>query len=457
MTETALWQAVLGDLEVTTSKAHFQTWLKRTNLFQIDHNTAIITVPDIFVRSWMESHYKDRFLQSFQKQGTQVAEVQFQIEGSAPTDAPKQAVAVVERVNDSDEITPPTPQDSGPKLDRTIIPHHTFDTFVVGNNSRLAYNVGLAVAKNPGTLHNPLFIYGGVGLGKTHLMHAIGNEVMANNPKARVRYVSCETFTNDYISAISSKRMDQFKKSYRTVDVLIVDDVQFISNKEGSQEEFFNTFNTLHQSNRQIVIAADRPPKAIPGLEERLSSRLGWGMIADIQSPNLETRTAILKSKCEERHIDVPNDALEYIATQVQSNIRELEGALTRVITYCQMMQMPFSVESTRAALSGLIVPAHKKSHSPDTLLRTVSEYFGVPMDQLISQKRTKDLVYPRQMTMYLFRSILGMSHPNIGREMGGKDHTTIMHGVKKIEAEQLTNPQIRHDITALTDKINSY
>jgi chromosomal replication initiator protein len=285
-------------------------------------------------------------------------------------------------------------------------------------------------------------------------MHAIANEVLKNDSKKRVLYVSCEKFTNDYITSISSRKTDKFKQTYRTLDVLLVDDIQFLANKEGSQEEFFNTFNTLHQSNRQIVIAADRIPKAIPGLEERLSSRFGWGMIVDIQPPNLETRMAILKSKCQEKGVTCPEEAIEYIASQIQSNIRDLEGALNRVIIFCQMSHIPFSLEATRSALSGLIVPAHRKTYSVDTLLSLVAQHFGLGVADLIGKKRNKELVYPRHITMYILREELNMSFPEIGREMGGKDHSTVMHGYNKIIREMDTLPKIPSDIARIKQQL---
>jgi chromosomal replication initiator protein len=313
------------------------------------------------------------------------------------------------------------------------------------------------VAQTPGTLYNPLFIYGGVGMGKTHLMHAIANTMLSANPKTRALYVPCEKFTNDYIGAIYAKKMDKFKETYRTVDLLLVDDVQFIGNKEGSQEEFFNTFNTLHQSNRQIVIAADRVPSAIPGLEERLSSRFGWGMIVDIQPPNLETRVAILGSKCIEKGVTLPDDSLEYIATQIQSNIRDLEGALNRVIIYCQMSHIPFSVEATRSALSGLITPNYtKKPYTVDTVLSVIAQQFGLSVADLLGGKRQKELVYPRHLAMYVLREELGLSFPDIGREMGGKDHTTAMHGHHKIARERDTEPKVARDFATIKQQLSN-
>lgn len=448
MADTTLWKAVLGELEVSTSKANYATWLKPTKLLSVTEEAAIIGVPNIFIKNWLDNNYQDKFLESFEKHGQPVKQVRFEIESITPTEDPVTTEAPVVMMVEQQKSEPSTPE--------TIIRHHTFSTFVEGNHNRLAYTVSQAVANSPGTLYNPLFIYGGVGLGKTHLMHAVANQILKSEPKKKVLYVSCEQFTNDYIQSISTRRMDQFKKTYRTVDLLLVDDVQFLSNKEGSQEEFFNTFNILHQSNRQIVLAADRAPNAIPGLEERLSSRFGWGMTVDIQPPNLETRTAILQSKCKDKRVDFPEDALNYIATQIQSNVRELEGALNRTITYCQMMHVPFSLESTQAALSGLIIPVHRKTYSPDTILRSIAQHFGITHDDLIGKKRTKELVYPRQIAMYILRDQMNLSFPEIGRELGGKDHTTIMHGFNKVTREIPGTPQYQRDIAAIKERIAS-
>lgn len=459
MAHTGLWLAVLGEMEVATSKANFETWLRNAKLQAVTETSATITVPNVFIRGWVETHYKDQFLASFKKHVATIEEVHIQIEGSTPPPQPTKRTEEPETSNvpvyETREPTPPTMahRESSPTH---VVLSQVFETFVEGNNNRLAYTVSKAVATNPGTLYNPLFIYGGVGLGKTHLMHAIANEVLRHDPAKRVLYVSCEKFTNDYIMSISSKNMTKFKQTYRTLDLLLIDDIQFIANKEGSQEEFFNTFNTLHQSNRQIVIAADRVPKAIPGLEERLSSRFGWGMVVDIQPPNLETRLAILKSKCLDRGVTFPEDALEYIASQVQSNIRELEGALNRVIIYCQMSHIPFSFEATRAALSGLIMPVQQRTYSIDTVLSLIGEYFGLNVADLIGKKRNKELVYPRHITMYMLREEMSLSFPEIGREMGGKDHTTVMHGYNKISNEMANSATIQSDLSRLREKLRS-
>lgn len=452
MTDAAVWQAVLGELEISTSKANFQTWLRNTKLLSLNDAVATISVPNIFIRSWLENHYKDQFLASFKKQVPSIETIRFEIEGSEVAPAPE-VVPVYETTNKKPSSKPAS-RELAEELPTTISRGQVFETFVEGNNNRLAYAVSRAVANSPGTLYNPLFIYGGVGLGKTHLMHAIANHVLAQDSAKRVLYVSSEKFTNDYIGSISSKNMTKFKQTYRTLDLLLVDDIQFIATKEGTQEEFFNTFNTLHQSNRQIVIAADRVPKAIPGLEERLSSRFGWGMVVDIQPPNYETRLAILRSKCQEKGLSVPEEALDYIANQVHSNIRELEGALNRFIIYCQMSHVPLSYESARAALSGLITPVQQRTYSMDTVLSLLAEHFGINLADLIGKKRTKELVYPRHVAMYILKEELNMSFPQIGREMGGKDHTTVMHGCNKIIAELPNNTKIQSDVARIKDRL---
>lgn len=350
-----IWRAVLGELEVTTSRANFETWFRNTKLISLTNNVATITAPNIFVLKRLESHYRTEVLAALQKNVDTVTDVIFTIEDNTPKaesqddPLPNEVTVPVAEMTSDNKPNKFSTAPADPGHSHTIVRHQTFATFVEGSHNRLAYNASRAIAKSPGTLYNPLFIYGGVGLGKTHLMHAIANEVLKSDSNKRALYVSSETFTNDYIASIRTKNTAKFKQTYRSVDVLLVDDIQFIANKEGSQEEFFNTFNTLHQSNRQIVLAADRPPTAIPGLEERLSSRFGWGMVADVQPPNLETRIAILQRKSREKGIDLPDAAIEFIATQVQTNIRELEGALNRVIGYCQMSGIPFSLEASKA------------------------------------------------------------------------------------------------------------
>lgn len=454
-----IWSAVLGELEVSTSRANFETWFRNTKLISLTNNVATVTAPNIFVLKRLESHYRNEILDALKKNIEAITDVLFTIENDAPVttnmqDRPAPAEVTVSVAEMVSEQNPNIAFSEDPGHSHTIVRHQTFTTFVEGSHNRLAYNASQAIAKSPGTLYNPLFIYGGVGLGKTHLMHAIANEVLKADSNKRALYVSSETFTNDYIASIRTKNTTKFKQMYRSVDVLLVDDIQFIANKEGSQEEFFNTFNTLHQSNRQIVLAADRPPTAIPGLEERLSSRFGWGMVADVQAPNLETRMAILQRKSREKGVDLPDNAIEYIATQVQTNIRELEGALNRVIGYCQMSHVPFSYEAAKATLSGLYMPTSRRGIAVDTILETVAQHFGLGMADLLGKKRQQNIIYPRHIAMYVMRDLLGMSYPEIGREMGGRDHTTVMHAVNKITSER-SQARVSQDIDAIRERLS--
>ena len=327
---------------------------------------------------------------------------------------------------------------------------YLFDTFVVGPSNRLAHAACQAVTERPASTYNPLFLYGGVGLGKTHLLHAIGHKCQAAD--LEVLYVSSEQFTNDLINAIRSQDTAVFRDKYRTIDVLLIDDIQFIAGKESTQEEFFHTFNTLHSNSKQIVISSDRPPKSMVTLEERLRSRFEWGLIADIQLPDIETRTAILRAKAETQSISVPNEVLDLIARQVQSNIRELEGALNRVTAYAKLTGSPPNIESASVALADLV--ARPSSLTMNEILQVVSNFYNLSMDELVSAGRNKQLVKPRQVAMYLAREELPATFPQIGEALGGRDHTTVMYGVEKISREVEQDDNLRREILALREKL---
>ena len=315
-------------------------------------------------------------------------------------------------------------------------PKYTFETFVVGGSNHFAHAAALAVAQNPAAAYNPLFLYGGVGLGKTHLMHAIGHAVKGNDPSARVMYVTSETFTNELITAIQLDKRLEFRKRYRNVDVLLIDDVQFIAKKQSVQEEFFNTFNTLHNASKQIIISSDRPPKEISSLEERLRSRFEWGLIADIQPPDVETRIAILRNRARLDNLDVDDEIIQFIAEHVVSNIRELEGSLTRVVAYSQLRRRPLTLDLTIEALRDLLPDVKKKEITPQIIKSTVAEYYSIPVESLLSERRDREIVLPRQIAMYLCREVANMSYPQIGTDFGGRDHSTVMHACRKIEKE---------------------
>jgi len=333
---------------------------------------------------------------------------------------------------------------------------YTFDTFVVGNNNKFAHAASLAVAEAPAEAYNPLFIYGGVGLGKTHLMHSIAHFILDDDAKANVLYVSSEKFTNELINSIRDDKNEEFRKKYRSIDVLLVDDIQFIAGKERTQEEFFHTFNTLYEAKKQIIICSDRPPKEIETLEERLRSRFEWGLIADIQAPDFETRVAILRKKAEVENLDLPDDVMQYVANNVKSNIRELEGAVNKILAYSRLL-LPKEItkEMAEAALKDLISPQEDTKITFKLILEIVSEHYNVTPADILSKKRPREIAYPRQIVMYLCRKLTDMSLPKVGEEIGRRDHTTVLHGYEKIKTELVTDMTLKNTIDILTKKIS--
>ena len=341
------------------------------------------------------------------------------------------------------------------EMDTPLNPHYNFGTFVVGEGNKMAHAAAFAVAESPGSLYNPLFIYGGVGLGKTHLMEAIGNHMLQVNPNSRVKYVTSEDFTNDYINAIRNNTTEQLREEYRNLDLLLIDDIQFLANKEGTQLEFFNTFNALHDRKKQIVMTSDRIPNEIPELQDRLVSRFRWGLTVEITPPDLETRIAILRSKVEEDHIDIGNDTLNYIAGQIDTNIRELEGALTKVQAFANLSGERITPSLASQALKGLHRVA-KNEISIATIQKQVADFYNITQGDILGKKRVKQIVMPRQIAMYLSRELTDSSLPKIGNEFGGKDHTTVLHAIDKIEAELKKDTDLQNDITKLKAKLRS-
>jgi chromosomal replication initiator protein len=333
---------------------------------------------------------------------------------------------------------------------------YTFRNFIVGSANRLAHAASLSVAERPGHAYNPLFLYGGVGLGKTHLMHAIGNQVLARFPRKRVVYASSEKFTNDFITSIQQGKIDEFRGRYRRIDLLLIDDIQFIADKERTQEEFFHTFNAIHEDGKQIVLSSDRPPKLITTLEERLRSRFEWGLIADLTAPDLETRIAILRAKAEEQQVHIGSDVLEFIARKVISNIRELEGALNRIVAYANMGGMPLTNELAQAVLSNVLYNPKRRLVTPERIAQAVSEYYSVDLEALRGQKRDRAIVMPRQVAMYLMRAETEVSLLRIGQELGGRDHSTVLHACDKIDRETQENEELRRDLAAVRELIYS-
>ncbi|MBI2588501.1 chromosomal replication initiator protein DnaA [Candidatus Berkelbacteria bacterium] len=444
MNKEEIWQAALGNLGVILSEANFSTWFKDTFIIEMGENTVLVGVPSGFAKEWLEDKYLKEIKESLAKITEKEREVIFKITSIKPP-------SLIKETKDNEKTAV---ADLESETVKTLNQRYTFNNFVVGNSNRLAFAAAQAVAEKPGQAHNPLFIYGGVGLGKTHLAQAIGHKIHLFLPKLKILYVSAELFTNEFVQSISQGKMNEFKKNYRDIDVLLVDDIQFLSQKEGTQQEFFHTFNTLHQKNRQIVMTADRLPKAIPALEERLSSRFGMGMVADIQPPNLEMRVAILRNKCEELDKVIPEEVLDFVAQNVQKNIRDLEGALTRLIAHCELNQQDFSVEVAKGALENILTTTVTKNLSVEKVIKMVCQFFNLPEKDALNTRRHKEIVYPRQIIMYLLREELGLSYPSIGRVLGGKDHTTIMHGCHKIEKEKNKNEKTASEITSLKEQL---
>lgn len=444
MDDKETWQAALGELEVILSKANFTTWFKDTFILEMTDDVIKIGVPNAFTKEWLENKYHPQIFETLKKSKPKLNKVHYEVSSNIPKSKPIISNKPIEK--ETEAI---------PKTCPTLNPRYVFETYIIGNSNRLAAATAQAVATKPGVTYNPLFIYGGVGLGKTHLIHAIGNEILAKNPKKKIIYVSCEKFTNDFVSSISTGKINDFKKIYRDADVLIVDDIQFLSGKEGTQEEFFHTFNALHQTNRQIIITSDRVPKAIPQIEERLSSRFGMGMVADIQPPNIEMREAILQSKCIEKNLDLSQDVLTYIAQNIDSNIRELEGAINRVSSFCQLSGEALTLETTKKALED-IIDSNNSNLTSEKILTVTTEFFNIEIKDLLSPRRNKELVRPRQIVMYLLRHEMNFSYPKIGKELNKKDHTTVIHGVEKIEKEIARNEEIRKELASIKEKLHS-
>ena len=454
MTDTrGLWQAVLGELEVSVSRANFSTWFRHTSIVSNQDGHVIIGVPNIFTKNWLEKKYHGDIKAALQKVSTDVQTIEYKI-GSAP------AAPAPSRPSQREHKAASHVQTSLPTAAPAAKPHnlnekYTFDTFVVGSSNELAYAACQAVAKSPGTKYNPLFIYGGVGLGKTHLMQAVGNEISRHDPSKRIEYVTSESFTNEFLQALQKKNTNAFAEKYRQVDVLIVDDVQFLATKERTVEEFFHTFNALHQANKQIILSSDKPPQSINGLEDRLRSRFASGMTADIQPPDLETRAAILQRKAAAHGLALELDVIDYLARHCQSNIRELEGTLTQLIAYCELRNLQPSVAAATALLGNATANRPRfRTVTPKVVIERTAAYFDLTTSDIIGPRRDKEIVGPRQITMYLMRHDLSLSFPKIGGAVGGRDHTTAMHSVSKIEQQIERDELLRSDVQAIRERL---
>lgn len=444
-----LWQKTLATLETKLSKPSFETWFKSTKPVSYESNTLIVSVPNDFARDWVESRYsviiKETLTALTQKEMAVKFVIPQIVDESLYENTPKPQAAEQTAGNNA------TVEDYTPTA---LNPKYTFDTFVIGAGNRFAHAASLAVAEAPAKSYNPLFIYGGVGLGKTHLMHAIGHYVLEHNPSAKVVYISSEKFTNEFINAIRDNKTVDFRNKYRNIDVLLIDDIQFLAGKEQTQEEFFHTFNALHEESKQIIISSDRPPKEIPTLEDRLRSRFEWGLITDVQPPDYETRIAILRKKAKAEALDIPSEVITHIANKIDTNIRELEGALIRVVAYSSLINRDLSAELAAEALKD-IVPSNKpKQITIAEIQRVTGEHFDVKLEDFKAKKRTKAIAFPRQIAMYLARELTDFSLPKIGDEFGGRDHTTVIHAHDKIANELKTDFTLRQTIEALKEKL---
>ena len=451
MQDSALWQAVLGEIELSVSRGNFVTWFKNTELIRHKDDTAVIGVPNIFVKNQLERKFNELVLGVLAKNG--VSGVEYKIHTGI---APRADL-------DDNTFKTSSPTDDMPQRQSIANVSHsyrqglnekyTFENFVVGSANELAYAACQAIAGKPGTKYNPLFLYGGVGIGKTHLIQAVGNQIAAGRPKARIVYASTEQFVQEFVDAIRFKKnTTDFASFYRSADVLIVDDVQFLAGKERVQEEFFHTFNALHQANKQIIMSSDKPPKDIPTLEDRLKSRFAWGMTIDMQTPDFETRCAILQSKASALGIDLPQNVVEILANRVQNNIRELEGILNQVLAFCEMRGETPTLQIVSAMFeSSSNRPKHLNARQ---IIERTAKHFNVSMEDILGPKRDKDIVVPRQIAMFILRSELHLSFPKIAHELGRKDHTTAIHSVDKIQKEISYDGVIRQYVNELKEKI---
>lgn len=435
-----LWLSSLDIIKTELTEVSFNTWLKTIEPMSINDNRIMLGAPNEFTKSILEARYLTLIQNAVNQVSSKNYDISFLIPGEDVNDNSKE---VTEKVKDSTMIHK-----------SQLNPKYVFDTFVIGNSNRFAHAASLAVAEAPAMAYNPLFIYGGVGLGKTHLMHAIGHYILSQNPKANVEYVSSEKFTNELINSIRDDRNVEFRNKYRNVDVLLIDDIQFIAGKERTQEEFFHTFNALHDANKQIIISSDRTPKEIPTLEDRLRSRFEWGLIADIQAPDLETRIAILRKKAQMENIDVQNDVMVYIATKIKANIRELEGALIRIVAYSSLTNREVTIELAEEALKDILSSTRPKEVNVDYIKEVVSKHLGIKMEDFNSKKRTRTISYPRQIAMYLCRELTELSLPKIGEEFGGRDHTTVIHAYEKIALEIESDLNLRKKVDKLIKEI---
>ena len=455
MTNQQLWQAVLGELELSISRANFTTWFKNTFVASWENERVVVGVPNTFTKTWLEKKYLESIVKIIRNVTQEkIKEIIFKVENCKTVDLSQ---VQTEPATKELEVTiktesPAAATGETPLNTFGLNSRYTFLNFIVGKGNELAHAASQSIIETPGQTYNPLYIYGGAGLGKTHLLQAIGNEFLKKDKK--ILYVTCEKFTNDYIQAVKHGQGKQFNDQYRNTDLLLVDDIQFLSGKEGTQEAFFHTFNTLHQNNKQVVLSSDRPPKAISSLESRLQSRFEWGMLVDISQPDLETRIAILEAKCREKELILAKESVNYIATVVHNNIRELEGALNRIIAYQNFHNEEAGLDKLKQMLGGISTSFQGKAVTPKQLILAVAEYFDLAIEDITGKSRRKELVEPRQIVMYLMREELKTSYPTIGQELGKRDHTTAMHAYGKVSKNLEKDEKLRQDLLNIKQKV---
>jgi chromosomal replication initiator protein len=464
-----LWQTVLGELQARLPKSSFENWLRNTALIDFADDVAVISAPNTFTVSTLQGRFATQVESALSSVIGRPVRAEFTIAGTAGdravADRELRASEAPAEPRPRRQPEPPKPRrqeppraasqlELAPTPNHGLNPRYIYEHYVVGSSNRFAHAASLSVAEHPGGMYNPFFIYGGVGLGKTHLLHAIGHRALELRPELQVAYVSSEKFTNDVINGIRSQRMDDFRARYRTIDILMIDDIQFIAGKESTQEEFFHTFNTLHQSGKQVIISSDKPPKAIAGLEERLRSRFEGGLSADVQLPDYEMRTAILRQKGDELGIYLPAEVIEYIAQRDQANIRELEGALNKVLAFSQITGSPVALQLAMEALTDAAIGTRRQRLLPIDVLNAVIAHFSISLKELQGRSRTRDIVAPRQVAMYLMREETGTSLVEIGQQLGGRDHTTVMHGIAKIERDLERDPALRQQMMAIRESL---
>jgi chromosomal replication initiator protein len=448
-----LWDDTLAHLELNLSPQCFSTWIKPLKLVKIEQDMVYLEVPNRFVLDWVKDNYSKLIQKILSELSAVTYRLQFTVDSNAQKNLPKRPTN--EETIASPAVVKEKINNNSYSADINLNRKYTFDEFVAGSSNQFAYAAAMAVANNPATTYNPLFIYGGVGLGKTHLANAIGNAILKKSPQMRICYYTSEKFMNELINSLRYNRMDEFRNKFRSMDVILIDDIQFIAGKERTQEEFFHTFNALYESHKQIIVTSDKFPKDIPGLEERLRSRFEWGLIADIQPPDVETKLAILKMKAEQNSINLPEDVVQFLANSICNNVRELEGYLIRIGAYASLTSVPISLEMARDVLKDILIERNREL-TVEEIVKKVSLHFNIKISDIKSAKRLKAVVLPRQIAMYISRQLTSSSYPEIGDRFGGKDHSTIIHAIRKIEKLMEEDFQLKSTIENLKKELTN-